>query len=136
MWSLCLQDKHNLTEVVQMCQQLRSRQQSTSPDVHAYPDSILVYLVHALAHHPSCPDPDDCKDVKAYEPIYWYDHFSNFFCFFSTCFCIHAEDKAVFLVLFIEKKNCYFILDFSPLHILFNLHMADVRMLLYDTSVC
>ncbi|KAI3499028.1 hypothetical protein L1887_34820 [Cichorium endivia] len=31
---------------------------------------ILPYFVHALAHHPSCPNIDECKDVKAYEPIY------------------------------------------------------------------
>ncbi|KAD4982238.1 hypothetical protein E3N88_18909 [Mikania micrantha] len=34
------------------------------------PEYILPYLVHALAHHPSCPNIDECKDVKAYEPIY------------------------------------------------------------------
>lgn len=34
------------------------------------PEYILPYLIHALAHHPSCPNIDECKDVKAYEPIY------------------------------------------------------------------
>ncbi|MFS7890440.1 putative sister chromatid cohesion protein Pds5 [Helianthus anomalus] len=34
------------------------------------PEYILPYLVHALAHHPSCPKIDECKDIKAYEPIY------------------------------------------------------------------
>lgn len=66
------QDKHNLIEIVQMCQQVKTRQLSMQRDVNSsmpYPEYILAYLVHALAHH-SCPDVDKCKEVQAFESIY------------------------------------------------------------------
>ncbi|XP_020691826.1 sister chromatid cohesion protein PDS5 homolog A [Dendrobium catenatum] len=69
--------KHNLLEVVQICQQLKQRQISMQNDVSSsvmYPESILVYLVHALAHHPSCPNIDECLELSAFEPIYWRLH--------------------------------------------------------------
>lgn len=69
--------KHNLLEVVQICQQLKLRQISMQNDVSfsvMHPESILVYLVHALAHHPSFPNIDECKDLSAFEPIYWRLH--------------------------------------------------------------
>ncbi|TYI64358.1 hypothetical protein E1A91_D09G082900v1 [Gossypium mustelinum] len=43
--------------------------QSDSNSSTAYPEYILPYLVHVLAHH-SCPNTDECKDVKAFELIY------------------------------------------------------------------
>ncbi|KAM0049108.1 putative sister chromatid cohesion protein Pds5 [Helianthus debilis subsp. tardiflorus] len=50
-----LEEEHqNLKEIIEMCD----------------PEYILPYLVHALAHHPSCPKIDECKDIKAYELIY------------------------------------------------------------------
>uniref|UniRef100_A0A6V7QRS0 Sister chromatid cohesion protein PDS5 homolog A n=1 Tax=Ananas comosus var. bracteatus TaxID=296719 RepID=A0A6V7QRS0_ANACO len=50
--------KHNLLEVVQICQQVKVRQLSVQADMNllvAYPEYILAYLVHALAHDHSCP---------------------------------------------------------------------------------
>lgn len=69
------EDKHNLGDIIQMYHQAKARQLSTQSDASslAYPEFILPYLVHALAHH-SCPDIDECKDVKAFEPIYWKLH--------------------------------------------------------------
>ena len=55
-----------------MHHQAKARQlsmQSEANPMAAYPEYIIPYLVHALAHH-SCPDVDECKDVKAYELIY------------------------------------------------------------------
>ncbi|XP_020598033.1 sister chromatid cohesion protein PDS5 homolog A [Phalaenopsis equestris] len=69
--------KHFLLEVVQICQQLKLRQISMQNDVSSsvmYPESILVYLVHALAHHPSCPNINECTELSAFEPIYWRLH--------------------------------------------------------------
>eukprot|EP00268_Persea_americana_P056177 TRINITY_DN6598_c0_g1_i2.p1 TRINITY_DN6598_c0_g1~~TRINITY_DN6598_c0_g1_i2.p1 ORF type:complete len:1598 (+),score=356.34 TRINITY_DN6598_c0_g1_i2:124-4917(+) len=66
------ENKHNLVEVVQMCQQVKARQLSMQRDANssmAYPEFILAYLVHALAHH-SCPDINECKEVQAFEQIY------------------------------------------------------------------
>jgi len=51
--------------------------QSDGNSTVAYPEYILVYLVHALAHHPSCPSIDEAEDVKAFEPIYWYVAFCH-----------------------------------------------------------
>ncbi|XP_068637108.1 sister chromatid cohesion protein PDS5 homolog A-like isoform X2 [Aristolochia californica] len=67
------EDKHNLIEIIQMCQQLKAMQVPANCDGISslvYPESILSYLVHALAHHPSCPNIDECKEVQAFEPIY------------------------------------------------------------------
>ncbi|KAK3010031.1 hypothetical protein RJ639_010994, partial [Escallonia herrerae] len=67
------EDKQNLSDIVQMCQQGKARQLSVQCDPNTqvfYPEGILPYLVHALAHHSLCPNVDECKDVKAFEPIY------------------------------------------------------------------
>ncbi|KAK1293101.1 DNA mismatch repair protein MSH6 [Acorus calamus] len=40
----------------------------------SYPEYILVHFVHALAHHPSFPNLNECRDVRAYEPVYWRLH--------------------------------------------------------------
>ncbi|CAK9156797.1 unnamed protein product [Ilex paraguariensis] len=67
------QDKHKLGDIIQMCQQGKARQLSMQSDGNSpvvCPEYILPYLVHGLAHHSSCPNVDECKDVKAFEPIY------------------------------------------------------------------
>lgn len=69
------QFKHNLTEVVQICQQVKMRQLSVQADMNlltAYPEYIISFLVHALAHDPSSPDIEEHENVKAFGPIYWY----------------------------------------------------------------
>ncbi|XP_016903052.2 sister chromatid cohesion protein PDS5 homolog A isoform X1 [Cucumis melo] len=66
------EEKQNLADIIQMHHQAKARQlsmQSETNPTTAYPEYILPYLVHALAHH-SCPDVDECKDVKAYELVY------------------------------------------------------------------
>ncbi|KAL9254883.1 Sister chromatid cohesion protein PDS5 homolog A-like protein [Drosera capensis] len=65
-------DEHNLADIIQMCRQLRLRQLSVPSDTNSilYPEGMLPYLIHALAHHPACPAVDECKDAKAYESIY------------------------------------------------------------------
>ncbi|GFY91653.1 binding protein [Actinidia rufa] len=63
--------KHNLSDIIQTCQQGKARQISLQCDANSvvlYPEYILPYLVHALAHHSSCPNVDECRDVKAFEP--------------------------------------------------------------------
>lgn len=68
------QEKQNLAEIIQMFHQTKARQLSMQSDANsltAYPEYILAYLVHALAHH-SCPNIDECKDVKAFEVLYRY----------------------------------------------------------------
>ncbi|GLU20621.1 hypothetical protein SLE2022_368110 [Rubroshorea leprosula] len=68
----CEEEKQNLADIIQMYQQTKARQISLQSDANsssAYPEYILPYLVHTLAHH-SCPDIDECKDVKAFELIY------------------------------------------------------------------
>ncbi|XP_062162943.1 sister chromatid cohesion protein PDS5 homolog A [Alnus glutinosa] len=66
------EEKQNLADIIQMYHQAKARQLSTQSDgnsLTAYPEYILPYLVHALAQH-SCPNIDECKDVKAFELIY------------------------------------------------------------------
>ncbi|XP_038893526.1 sister chromatid cohesion protein PDS5 homolog B isoform X2 [Benincasa hispida] len=66
------EEKQNLADIIQMHHQAKARQlsmQSETNSTTAYPEYIVPYLVHALAHH-SCPDVDECKDVKAYELVY------------------------------------------------------------------
>ncbi|XP_078165955.1 binding protein isoform X5 [Carex rostrata] len=66
--------KHNLLEVVQICQQVKMRQLSVQADMNllvAYPEYILAYLVHALAHDPSCPKFKEGTEIDAFGPIYW-----------------------------------------------------------------
>ncbi|KAM7270907.1 hypothetical protein ACFE04_030121 [Oxalis oulophora] len=66
------EEKHNLADIIQMYHQTKARQISMQTDASsttAYPEYILPYLVHALAHH-SCPNVEECKNVEAYEPLY------------------------------------------------------------------
>ena len=61
-----------------MYQQAKARQvpiQNDANSLTVYPEYILPYLVHALAHH-SCPNVDECKDVEAFEVLYRYTLFS------------------------------------------------------------
>ncbi|KAE8709123.1 putative ARF GTPase activator [Hibiscus syriacus] len=67
------EEKQNLANIFQIHQQAKARQvaiQSDTSSSTSYPEYILPYLVHALAHH-SCPNTDECKDVKAFELTYW-----------------------------------------------------------------
>ncbi|GMP73500.1 hypothetical protein CsSME_00031242 [Camellia sinensis var. sinensis] len=67
------EDKHNLSDIIQMCQQGKARQLALQSDANSsvvYPEYILPYLVYALSHHSSCPNVDECRDVKAFEPVY------------------------------------------------------------------
>ncbi|XP_057497831.1 sister chromatid cohesion protein PDS5 homolog A-like isoform X1 [Actinidia eriantha] len=80
--------KHNLSDIIQTCQQGKARQISLQCDANSvvlYPEYILPYLVHALAHHSSCPNVDECRDVKAFEPVYRQLHL-----FFSVL--IHGDE--------------------------------------------
>ncbi|KAJ6380523.1 hypothetical protein OIU77_029422 [Salix suchowensis] len=66
------EEKQNLADIIQMHQQAKTRQISVQSDANPlalYPEYIIPYLVHALAHQ-SCPNVNECKDVKAFEPIY------------------------------------------------------------------
>ncbi|KAL2524137.1 hypothetical protein Adt_09191 [Abeliophyllum distichum] len=67
------ENKRNLNDIIQMCQQGRARQVSIQSDANSpplYPEYLLTYVVHALAHHSSCPNVDECKDIREYEAIY------------------------------------------------------------------
>ncbi|KAJ7946454.1 sister chromatid cohesion protein PDS5-like A-A-like [Quillaja saponaria] len=71
------EDKHNFADIIQMHHQAKARQLSLQSDANsltAYPEYILPYLVHMLAHS-SCPNIDDCKDVEAFDLIYRQLHF-------------------------------------------------------------
>ncbi|KAJ8760192.1 hypothetical protein K2173_011048 [Erythroxylum novogranatense] len=66
------EDKQNFADIIQMHYQAKARQapgQSDATPLAPFPEHVLPYLVHSLAHL-SCPDVDECKDVKAFEPIY------------------------------------------------------------------
>ncbi|CAL5345505.1 unnamed protein product [Camellia sinensis] len=74
------EDKHNLSDIIQMCQQGKARQLALQSDANSsvvYPEYILPYLVYALSHHSSCPNVDECRDVKAFEPVYSYNSAFN-----------------------------------------------------------
>ncbi|XP_051133719.1 sister chromatid cohesion protein PDS5 homolog A [Andrographis paniculata] len=66
------ENKRHLSDIIQMCRQGRGRQVSlqTEASTPVYPEYILPYVVHSLAHHPTFPNIDECKDVKTYEPFY------------------------------------------------------------------
>ncbi|KAL5769361.1 hypothetical protein ACOSQ2_016144 [Xanthoceras sorbifolium] len=66
------EEKQNMADIIQMHHQMKARQISMQSDANsltAYPEYILPYVVHALAHH-SCPNVEECKDVKAFELSY------------------------------------------------------------------
>ncbi|CAA2987957.1 sister chromatid cohesion PDS5 homolog A isoform X1 [Olea europaea subsp. europaea] len=67
------ENKHNMKDIIRVCQQGRARQVSTQRDANSpplYPEYLLIYVVHALAHHSACPNVDECKDIREYEAIY------------------------------------------------------------------
>ncbi|KAG6385675.1 hypothetical protein SASPL_154511 [Salvia splendens] len=67
------ENKRFLNDIIQMCRQRRAHQISLQTDSNSpsiYPEYILPYVVHSLAHHPLFPNVDECKDVKAFEPMY------------------------------------------------------------------
>ncbi|CAA7407780.1 unnamed protein product [Spirodela intermedia] len=68
-----LEGQHNLLEIFQVCNTVKARQlimQSDANTLTSYPEYILVYLVHALAHHPTFPDINKYKHIQLFEPIY------------------------------------------------------------------
>ncbi|KAF5742835.1 sister chromatid cohesion protein PDS5 A isoform X1 [Tripterygium wilfordii] len=68
----CEEEKQNLVDIIQMQRQAKARHLSLQNDANSltsYPEYILPFLVHVLAHH-SCPNVDECKDVKAFELLY------------------------------------------------------------------
>ncbi|XP_041993730.1 sister chromatid cohesion protein PDS5 homolog A-like isoform X1 [Salvia splendens] len=67
------ENKRNLNDIILMCRQGRGRQTSSQSDPDSSPHSpeyLLPYVVHSLAHHPSCPSIDESRDVKIFEEIY------------------------------------------------------------------
>ncbi|KAI9119740.1 hypothetical protein K1719_009129 [Acacia pycnantha] len=61
--------KQYLVDIIEMLQQTKAREQSDVNSAVTYPEYILPYLVHALAHN-SCPNIDECKEVETYDNIY------------------------------------------------------------------
>ncbi|PIA26792.1 hypothetical protein AQUCO_08800001v1 [Aquilegia coerulea] len=56
-----------------MCFQAKERQHPMICDANppmTYPEYILPYLVHSIAHHSSCPTIGKCTDVGSFETIY------------------------------------------------------------------
>ncbi|KAL9146836.1 hypothetical protein ABFS82_13G137100 [Erythranthe guttata] len=67
------QNKRNLNDIIQLCRQGRGRQVSSQTDANSpphYPELMFPYVVHSLAHHPSFPNIDECKDTKTFEVMY------------------------------------------------------------------
>ncbi|CAA2991927.1 sister chromatid cohesion PDS5 homolog B-like [Olea europaea subsp. europaea] len=67
------ENKCKLNDIIHMWKQERAHEVSTQCDANSapfYPEYILPYVVHGFAHHSSCPNVDECKDVKAFETIY------------------------------------------------------------------
>ncbi|KAG8385890.1 hypothetical protein BUALT_Bualt03G0092100 [Buddleja alternifolia] len=90
------ENKHNLNDIIQMCRQGRGRQISSQTDANSsplYPENILPYVVHSLAHHPSFPDVDNCKDVKTFEAMY-----RQLYLFLSMLVHGDADGKSVVII--------------------------------------
>ncbi|CAA0818018.1 binding [Striga hermonthica] len=67
------ENKRNLNDIIQMFRQGRGQHYSSQADPNSpslYPEHLLLHVVHSLAHHPSFPNIDECKDAKAYEAMY------------------------------------------------------------------
>lgn len=74
-WPNIWQNKRYLNDIIQMCQLGRGPQISLQTDANSpplYPENILPYVVHSLAHHPAFPNIDECRDVKLFESLYRY----------------------------------------------------------------
>ncbi|MQM03150.1 hypothetical protein Taro_035926 [Colocasia esculenta] len=70
---ICREDQQNLVEIIQVCTQMKARQLSVQNDLNSlmsYPEYILAYLVHALAHHSGFPNINNYEDIEAFEKIY------------------------------------------------------------------
>ncbi|CAI0440273.1 unnamed protein product [Linum tenue] len=83
------EEKQNLVDIIQMHYQAKARQMTLQNDASpltAFPEYILPHVVHSLAHI-SCPDVDECKDVKAFEPIYRQ-------LYFFLSLLMHKEEEA------------------------------------------
>ncbi|KAG6528290.1 hypothetical protein ZIOFF_010441 [Zingiber officinale] len=96
--------KQSLLELVHMCRQVKMRQLSTQSDLSsapAYPEYILAYTVHALAHDPSCPNIDECLNVQAFEHIYWRLHL-------LLSLLLHGDDGKQSGAFPIERKESYY----------------------------
>ncbi|PKI66430.1 hypothetical protein CRG98_013232 [Punica granatum] len=68
------EERQYLAEILQIQYQAKARQQASQSDANSpitHPEYVLSYMVHALAHQ-SCPNIDECKEVTAYESLYWY----------------------------------------------------------------
>ncbi|GER37526.1 sister chromatid cohesion protein pds5 [Striga asiatica] len=86
------ENKRCLNDIIQMCRQGRGLKISVQADAMSpslYPEYILPYVVHSLAHHPSFPDLDECQDVKSYEPM-----FRKLYLFLSMLLHGDAEGKS------------------------------------------
>ncbi|XP_047317531.1 sister chromatid cohesion protein PDS5 homolog A-like isoform X2 [Impatiens glandulifera] len=95
------EDKRELNDIIQMCQQGKTQQHSLQSDPNSqviFPASILPYLIHALAHHISCPRVDECRDVKELEQIYRQLHL-----FLSMILQCNEDDKSEAII--IKKKE-------------------------------
>ncbi|KAM7270199.1 hypothetical protein ACFE04_029413 [Oxalis oulophora] len=92
-------DDKSETCLLKMYHQTKARQISMQTDASsttAYPEYILPYLVHALAHH-SCPNVEECKNVEAYEPLYSKESLLTVMSIFKTIKCSEdafAADKS------------------------------------------
>ncbi|CAL1352064.1 unnamed protein product [Linum trigynum] len=94
------EEKQNLVDIIQMHLQAKARQVSLQNDASpltAFPEYILPHVVHSLAHI-SCPDVDECKEVKAFEPIY-----RQLYLFLSLL--MHKEEEAKSETGTKEKEN-------------------------------
>ncbi|KAK6932870.1 hypothetical protein RJ641_002494 [Dillenia turbinata] len=96
------EEKNNLREIIQMCQQAKARHLSLHSDASptmTYPEHMLAYWIHALAHHSSCPDIDNCKDVRAYETIYRQ-------LYFFLNMLVHGDEESKSDVSTNKEKEC------------------------------
>ena len=85
-----------------MHHQAKARQlsvQSETNSTPAYPEYLVPYVVHALAHH-SCPDVDECKDVEAYELVYRQVYLTIFTYIYSGGIYIY-----IYIYIYIRKEN-------------------------------
>ncbi|GAA0153559.1 chromatin/chromatin-binding, or -regulatory protein [Lithospermum erythrorhizon] len=83
--------KNNLSEIIQVCEQMKLLQSSAPTDVYTpalYPEYILPYIIHGLANHSTFPNIDECRDVKAFESMYRQLHF-----FLSMVLHVDEESK-------------------------------------------
>ncbi|XP_047310711.1 sister chromatid cohesion protein PDS5 homolog A [Impatiens glandulifera] len=86
------EERRELNDIIQMCQQGKTRQLSSQSDSNPqviFPTSVLPYVIHAFAHHSSCPKVNECRDFKAFERIYRQLHL-----FLSMIMQFDEDDKS------------------------------------------